>query len=361
MRSRTLIQCVTAFVFVSTLVLAPSPAEAATITAKPVATGLDQPAAFAFDPSGRIFYGERSAGRIMVLNPDTGAKTTFFAIPNLAVSSNRGLLGLTLHPNYPSTPYVYVYASRSTPNGVRNQIIRLTDSGGSGTNMTVLLGMNSGQLHNGGTLRFGPDGMLYAVQGDNGDPALAQNRGHLAGKVLRLTPAGAAANDNPFGNRVWAYGIRNSFGFAFDPLGGGLWATDNGPECNDELNLIGKGANYGWGPGHTCTTPPQPPLNTNQDGPSPVLPKRFFGQPTAPTGVAFCIKCDLNAYGDLFIGEYNTGNIRRFDLSSDRKHIISNTVVFHNPSDLGILAIQAHPDGRLFYSDGSGIFRLVLT
>src|SRR5207249_410022 len=124
--------------------------------------------------------------------------------------------------------------------------------------------------------------------------------------------AGAPAAGNPFrGSRIFASGIRNSFGYDFDPQTGRLWLVDNGPECNDELNLISAGANYGWGPSETCTTPPPAPENTNQDGPSPVLPEFWFAATIGPTGLAFCDGCGLGAGSDggLFFGDDNGGSI----------------------------------------------------
>ena len=98
---------------------------------------------------------------------------------------------------------------------------------------------------------FGPDGKLYVVVGDNDNPALAQNLAVLAGKMLRLNPDGTVPSDNPrAGSPIIGYGIRNSFGFTFDPQSGRLWETENGPECNDEINLVARLTlrNFGWGP-----------------------------------------------------------------------------------------------------------------
>ena len=103
------------------------------------------------------------------------------------------------------------------------------------------------------------------------------------GKILRLTRDGEAAPGNPFGSRVWAFGIRNSFGLAFDPVTGNLWETENGPECNDELNRIVRGGNYGWGPAADCGSA-TPPSDTNRDGPSPILPLALVHPDHRPDG-----------------------------------------------------------------------------
>src|SRR6185295_2594499 len=108
--------------------------------------------------------------------------------------------------------------------------------------------------HNGGMIKFGPDGKLYVVIGDNGTGANSQDPTSLAGKSLRVNPGDGSApadnlffsNANPNAKLVYALGIRNSFGLTFHPHTGHLWETENGPEDNDEINRIVAGGNYGW-------------------------------------------------------------------------------------------------------------------
>ena len=125
---------------------------------------------------------------------------------------------------------------------------------------------------------------------------------------------GSIPSTNPFGSRIWAYGIRNSIGLAFDPQNDRLWESENGPSCNDEVNRIVKGGNHGWGPNESCP-------NTNNSGPTPrILPKHTFPTPFGLTGLAFCDGCGLGASfdGDLLVGAVNDGRIRRFDLNATR-------------------------------------------
>jgi glucose/arabinose dehydrogenase len=332
--------------------------------ALPVATGLANPAAFTFAPDGRIFYGERLTGNIRVIDPSTGADTLFFTVPNFTSTGEQGLLGLALHPDYPTVPALYAFVTRALPSGTENQIVRIRDSGGVGTGLTTIFHAPAGSSHNGGRIMFGPDKRLYAVIGENGFSSNAQDLGTVLGKVVRMTPTGAVPSGNPLpGNYAIAYGIRNSFGFTFDPQTGRLWETENGPECNDELNRIERFrlTNYGWGPNETCTTPPTAPRNTNQDGPNPVLPLRWYTPPIAPTGAAFCTTCALgpDSPGALFFGAFRSRDIRRVVLDSQRLSPVSQRVVYTHPGP--ILSVERGPDGRLYFSSSSGIFRLALS
>ena len=230
--------------------------------AKAVFTGLQDPAAFTVDPNNdTIWYAERLTGEIRRRNISGGPDTLVWTVPNLLTDGERGLLGLALHPNYPTSQFLYAYATRDIGGTPTNQILRITLSGGVGVSQTVIMNdPGAGARHDGGRIAFGPDGFLYAVVGEHGIASNAQTingNTNLAGKVLRLGPTGNVPATNPFpGSYVWAYGIRNSFGFAFDPApGGGLWLTDNGPSCNDEVNRIVKGGNHAWGLEAVCTSP----------------------------------------------------------------------------------------------------------
>ena len=337
--------------------------------------GLDFPAAFTVAPDGRIFYGERFTGEIRIFDPRTSSNSLFFTIPNVpapasygpaspnhAAGGEQGLLGLALHPDYPSAPYVYAFATREFSGIHRNQILRITASGGTGFGMKVLLSEDAIAYHNGGRILFGPDKKLYAVIGERGEPANAQNLSVRVGKILRMTPAGTVPADNPYaGSYVFAYGIRNSYGFDFDPQTSRLWETENGPHCNDELNMIVARGNYGWGHSQTCATPPAPPKNTHQDRPSPIHPKRWFNPVIAPTGAAFCSGCGLGtgSGGRLFFGAWKTGEVRKVTLGASRAGVASQSVVYKHPS--GVLSLETGPDGAIYFSDVSGIYKLVLT
>jgi glucose/arabinose dehydrogenase len=248
--------------------------------------------------------------------------------------------------------------------GVHNQIVRFRDDGGVGVDRTAIFtsDVQSGIFHIGGRILFGPDRKLYLFSGDADVAANAQNLDNIAGKILRMTATGMVPADNPIpGSLIYTYGNRNSIGFAFDPLTGRLWEDENGPQCNDELNRIKAGANYGWGEHATCRTPPDPPLNTNQDGPGRVLPLEFFPTPIAPTGMAFCQACGLPGRneGAFFFGTANTMNIQRVELTADRMGIASVKTVYTAPSGINGIEHGRGPDRAIYFSTRRGIWRLV--
>ncbi len=321
-------------------------------------SSLASPAAFTVTPNGSfIFYGERFTGRIMRLNPATGARTLFFRIPNVTSTGEQGLLGLSLRPSYPRDRRVWAFVTRTVSGTATNQLLRIRADG---SGFDVLRSFPTGENHNGGRIMFGSDAKLYIVTGENGNPSRAQSLATVAGKMLRVNPDGTVPSDNPrAGSPIIGYGIRNSFGFTFDPQTGRLWETENGPQCNDEVNLIARLTlrNYGWGPSQTCSSPPPAPRNTNRDGPSPVLPKRFFITPPALTGAAFCHLCGLSSSGQLFFGDYNTGTIRRASLNSARTAIASQMPVYDHHG--GVLGLETPADGGpIYFSTSSNIFRL---
>ena len=330
------------------------------VAARRVAGGLNVPAAFTFGPDRRIWYGERNTGDIRILNRSTGADHRFFVVGRVDGTGERGLLGIALSPNFRRTSEVYVYVTRKVAGRLRNQILRIHARHGRGRRARVIFSSpaSSSPYHNGGRILFGPDGMLYAVVGEGHAPRNAQQLGNDQGKILRMTPSGRVPADNPLGDRrIYAFGIRNSYGFDFDPRTGDLWETENGPTCNDELNRIRPGRNYGWGPSQACGSAP-PPRDTNKDGPNPVLPRRWYTPAIAPTGVAFCRGCRLGgaADGAMFFGAFNTGEVRRVQLNRARDDVRRQRVVLRHAS--GVLSMEAAPDGTLYFSDSGAIYRL---
>lgn len=218
-------------------------AEAAPRVAKVLARNLATPWGIAFLPNGDALVGERDSGRVHRVRKGGGRRR----VGRLQVRSEKanwgegGLLGLALSPTFRRDRWVYAYIST----GSDNRIVRMRFADGSlGRPRVVLAGIPTNTHHNGGRLVF-HRGLLYASTGDAENGSLAQNRGSLAGKILRLTPDGRVPQGNPFGNYTWSYGHRNIEGIAFDDRGN-LWASEFGDDRRDELNRIVRGGNYGW-------------------------------------------------------------------------------------------------------------------
>ncbi|MER8047255.1 PQQ-dependent sugar dehydrogenase [Streptomyces sp. NPDC094032] len=192
-------------------------------------------------PGGDLLVSSRDERTITRVDASTGRKTPLGEVPGVVPGGEGGLLGLALRDGW-----VYAYLTSATD----NRIVRMRYGGGAGDRLgapePVLTGIPKGVIHNGGRIAFGPDGMLYAGTGETGRRELAQDRGSLGGKILRLTPEGRPAPGNPFpGSPVYSYGHRNVQGLAWDPAGR-LWASEFGQDTWDELNLIEPGRNYGW-------------------------------------------------------------------------------------------------------------------
>jgi glucose/arabinose dehydrogenase len=210
-----------------------------------VATDTDIPWGLVALPDGTVLYSRRDAHDVVRLDPATGAKTKVGDVPNVqGTDGEGGLLGLAITSNFPDTdPWLYIYHTSPTD----NRIVRIQYKNGaldSSTLQVLLGGIKRSKYHNGGRLRFGPDGKLYATAGDAESKANAQDKNSLSGKVLRLNPDGSKPSDNPFNNYVWSFGHRNPQGLAFDSQGR-LWEQEFG-DSQDETNLIVKGGNYGW-------------------------------------------------------------------------------------------------------------------
>jgi glucose/arabinose dehydrogenase len=346
----------------ATLVPLAAPPAAAEIEARLVAGGLDRPVAFTFGPGGELWYVEKDSGQIRVIDLDADRDRLFATVGGVNGEGERGMLGIALHPEYPDEPFVYVYATRTDDGQLRNQILRYEDRGGQGVDPTVIFSSpaSSSPYHNGGRIAFGPDGMLYAIVGDGHDAANAQDRSdNDRGKILRIDPDGDVPATNPFGDRIWAFGIRNSFGFAFDPETGALWETENGPACNDEINRIRRGGNYGWGPSAGCSG--ASPGNTNRDGPRPIRPKDVYVDPIGITGIAFCDRCGLGgrSNGAAFHGAVNDGRVTRLVLNRRRTGIARRTIVLDHGS--ATLSFEVGPRRAIYFSDFGGVYRLVRT
>lgn len=211
-----------------------------------IAEGLRVPWALAFLPDGDLLFTERG-GSVRIVKDGVLQQEPVAQLANVAAIGEGGLLGMALHPSFSSNHYIYFYYTYSVSGGAtKNRLARMSYVDGVLSDETILIDAVPGaNIHNGGRIKFGPDGYLYIGTGDAAEPSQAQDTSSLAGKILRVTGDGVAAPGNPFGNRVYTYGHRNPQGLAWDDAGQ-LWASEHGQEGTDELNKITAGKNYGW-------------------------------------------------------------------------------------------------------------------
>jgi glucose/arabinose dehydrogenase len=205
-----------------------------------IATGIQVPWGLTFLPDKTALVAERDSAKVKHI---VGEQVTEVGtVPGVDPSSEGGLLGLAVDPQFPSRPYVYAYYSTGTD----NRIARLTWRDNRIVDPQVILdGIPMSAVHNGGRLTFGPDGFLYVGTGDGREEPNSQDNNSLGGKILRITTDGEPAPGNPDpASPIFSKGHRNVQGLAFD--GNQLYAAEFGQNTWDELNLIDAGANYGW-------------------------------------------------------------------------------------------------------------------
>jgi len=219
-------------------------------------TKLDLPWGIDFLPDGSALVTERDRFEVVQVQL-SGAKKVIGKVPGAVTTRGEGgVLGLAISPSFNSDHFVFIFHTASQD----NRIDRFTFQNGVLANQTAIVtGIAKNQFHNGGRLRFGPDGFLYATTGDAKNGSNAQNKSSLNGKILRMDKNGKAAPGNPFNNLVYSYGHRNVQGIAWDSRGQ-LWESEFGEGNLDELNLIKPGKNYGW---PSCEGPCNNPAFTN--------------------------------------------------------------------------------------------------
>jgi len=224
------------------------PAPGTPLVSGRIDAGLSLPWSTVFLPDGTAVISERDSALLKLVPPGgNGPAATLGRVPDVVSGGEGGLLGLALSPGFAQDRYLYAYFTAQGDNRIAR--FRLEGTGvrpGLGAAEVIFTGIPKASTHNGGRIRFGPDGYLYVGTGDSQRRSQPQDRNALGGKILRITPEGNPAPGNPFGNNpVYSLGHRNVQGLDWDSAGR-LWASEFGPDVDDELNLIVPGGNYGW-------------------------------------------------------------------------------------------------------------------
>ncbi len=310
-----------------------------------VASGLDNPVDLAFLPDGRILVTEQYSGLIRVIDQGRVLDEPFAEIQNVVQGQlEQGLLGIAIDPDFERNHWVYVFYVEADDDAndfpSRSVLLRLTESEGIASDPQELAELPFGPAgqHNGGMVRFGPDGKLYVTLGDTSRAELAADPSETVGKILRLERNGDPATGNPFLDtpgadpRVYATGFRNVFGIAFHPgLPDGLIALDNAEFDGDEIDIVRPGLHYGWPDG---------------DGQPPIW---SYLNNIGPAGAVVYTGSELAAFeGDLFFCQFHWGGVlHRVQLSADLNRVLSDSIAARGCSS----SVAQGPDGFLYFLD----------
>jgi glucose/arabinose dehydrogenase len=311
----------------------------ANATEETIATGLTVPWEIAVLPTGDLLVTQRT-GEIVKIGTST---KIISSIKGVHHEGEGGLLGLALHPDFSTNNFVYIYLTAKVNDVIENRVERYSLENDTLVNRKVILeGIKGASNHDGGRIAFGPDGFLYITTGDAEDEMTAQDKNSLNGKILRITDNGSIPKDNPFNNAVYSIGHRNPQGLAWDDKGR-LWASEHGPSGLgsgfDEINLVEKGANYGW------------PLikgeETRQGLKSPIL-QSGASDTWAPADLAYY-------KGSLYFSGLRGSTLYKLNISNLEE---LNLEVFFK-DEFGRLRAVVESNGALFIStsnrDGRGI------
>jgi glucose/arabinose dehydrogenase len=291
---------------------------------------------------GRFMVTERP-GRVLALD-----RGEIYKVQGVEHIGEGGLLGLEKSPYFDANGHIFLYYTYSEGNQLLNRVSRFTLEEDTLVDETYILDRIPGsRFHNGGRLKFGPDGKLYVTTGDSQVPERSQDLDSIAGKILRLNPDGSIPEDNPFEESfVYAYGLRNPQGLAWHPISGDLYASDHGPSSQDEVNRIVPGGNYGW-PNVTCA-----------DGESQYdEPVACYSEFTmAPSGIGF-LPWDNLEESPLYVGGLRGNMVIRIDLDPEG-NLVRQDQLF---GDYGRIRTVVYHEGSIYIAtnnrDGRGVVR----
>ena len=335
-------------------------------TIETVVEGINNPWGMVFLPDGSMLVSDKEGALIKVTQ---GVKTDISNAPKVYVRGQGGLLDLELHPNYAKNGWIYIsYASEEgNEKGGHTAIMRAKLKGNSLVENEVLYkaGPNTtkGQ-HFGSRLEFDQNGYLYFTIGERGDRDVnPQDIKRDGGKIYRINADGSIPSDNPFvgvegaKTAIYTYGNRNPQGLIYHPIRKEMWAHEHGPRGGDELNIIKKGANYGWpvityGINYSGT-----PITDKTSMPDMEQPIHFWVPSIAPSGMAYVTSDKYPSWkGNLLVGSLSFQYLERLELDGTK-------VIYREKllADIGrVRCVRQAPDGFIYAAvEGKGIVKLV--
>lgn len=337
------------------------PSEQGTLKVTQVTRGLVHPWAVAFLPDQQGMLVTERPGDLRVVSADGKRSAPLSGVPQVWAKGQGGLLDVVLSPQFKVDRMVYLsYAEGGGEDGKAGTAV---GRGRLSADLTTLKDFRvifrqepklSTSNHFGSRLVFDRDGYLFVTLGENDVRETAQDLDKLQGKVVRIHPDGQVPKDNPFVGQagvrpeIWSYGQRNPQGAALNPWSGELWESEHGPRGGDEINIIGRGKNYGWPTathGIDYSGLPIPEAGgTTAEG--TVGPLHVWEQSPAISGMAFYDADRFKAWQhNLFIGALATRELIRLQLDGDK--------VVHEERLLGELKarirdVRQGPDGYLY-------------
>jgi len=319
-----------------------------------VVTGLEVPWGIAFLPNNDLLVTERP-GRVRLVQNGKLRPQAIAAI-NVSDRGEGGLLGIAVHPDFASNRFFYLYFTGNSQGSAANRVERwrLSSDGTQATrDRTIIDNIPVAQFHNGGRIRFGPDGMLYIGTGDARNPDLSQDVNSLAGKILRITPDGQVPTDNPFsGNPVYISGIRNTQGFDWVNAST-LWVSDHGPSGelgrsgHDKVSVAQAGDNLGWPTTYRC-----------ESEPGLVKPAIVWQQALPPGGAAIYKGNAIQEWkGSLIVAALGAEQLQRVVIDPQSGQVQKHDVYLQGQQGRLRDAVMG-PDGELYVTtsncDGRG-------
>lgn len=301
-----------------------------------------------------MFFTEKATGNIRVMHGKQVVGRPCATVRASALGE-QGTLGIVLDPGFEDNRYLYVYYTNAEP--LENRVTRFTVRGDRCTEAEdIITGIPAfdSTLHVGGQLEIVEDKLFVSVGDGYTDPGQAQDTSTPLGKVNRYNLDGTIPEDNPFDDGgqpspAWSYGHRNPFGLAYDEETEKLYATENGPDCDDELNVIEKGVNYGWGPGYEC--------GTAGVGDDPQKALIAWTPPIVPTDPWFYRGASEELAGYLYLGDFGSGRLHQFTMNDEGSKVLRDEVVYDSPSQ--IVDVTEGPGELLYFATPTEIYRLV--